>query len=112
MDEQQQRSHRAQLSQQKELLEEANAAWIPGAHDKKVPIAERQKLKSEYNQARRELIRLEGLEEARERPSELLQVWFPGVHINIGGGPSDTLAEKGDLEGESSCLSYLFGSFH
>jgi hypothetical protein len=52
------------------------------------------------------------LVEASERPSELLQVWFPGVHINIGGGSSDTLAEKGDLEGESSCLPYLFGSFH
>jgi sRNA-binding protein len=112
MDEQQQQSHRAQLSKQKERVEEANAAWVPKAHDKKVPIAERQKLKAEYNQARRELIRLEGLEEASERPSELLQVWFPGVHINIGGGSSDTLAEKGDLEGESSCLPYLFGSFH
>ncbi|KAF4955845.1 hypothetical protein FGADI_4240 [Fusarium gaditjirri] len=31
--------------------------------------------------------------------SELLQVWFPGVHINIGGGNDDLLTEKkSDLE--------------
>jgi len=33
-----------------------------------------------------------------ERTSNLLQVWFPGVHINIGGGSSDTAKGKGDAE--------------
>ncbi|KAF4974178.1 hypothetical protein FZEAL_8883 [Fusarium zealandicum] len=31
--------------------------------------------------------------------SELLQVWFPGMHINIGGGSDDLLTDKkGDFE--------------
>ncbi|KAH6961361.1 hypothetical protein HG530_005182 [Fusarium avenaceum] len=30
----------------------------------------------------------------RDSRSELLQVWFPGVHINIGGGNDDLLTEK------------------
>jgi len=30
---------------------------------------------------------------------ELKQVWFPGVHINCGGGSDDCIQEmKGDLE--------------
>lgn len=33
--------------------------------------------------------------------SELLQVWFPGMHINIGGGSDDLLKNrKGDFERE------------
>ncbi|KAJ5731263.1 uncharacterized protein N7483_005771 [Penicillium malachiteum] len=30
--------------------------------------------------------------------SELKQVWFPGYHVNIGGGDSDTLENLGDME--------------
>ncbi|KAF2494303.1 hypothetical protein BU16DRAFT_619443 [Lophium mytilinum] len=34
---------------------------------------------------------------------ELLQVWFPGVHINIGGGSDDGIKDHaGDLEGMSN----------
>ena len=30
---------------------------------------------------------------------ELKQVWFPGVHINSGGGSDDAIGDmKGDLE--------------
>lgn len=37
----------------------------------------------------------------RDNKSELLQVWFPGVHINIGGGNDDLLTDKkGDFERE------------
>jgi Uncharacterized alpha/beta hydrolase domain (DUF2235) len=44
----------------------------------------------------------EDLETKRKQElPELSQVWFPGVHINIGGGSSDGLKDKkGDLEGE------------
>lgn len=42
------------------------------------------------------------MEEDQKNPSELLQVWFPGVHISVGGGSSDTLGDKGDLEGKLS----------
>ncbi|RGP79106.1 hypothetical protein FLONG3_2788 [Fusarium longipes] len=33
-------------------------------------------------------------EQLRDNKSELLQVWFPGVHINIGGGNDDPLTDK------------------
>lgn len=33
-----------------------------------------------------------------EQHPELKQVWFPGYHINVGGGSSDTLDNKGDME--------------
>ncbi|ETS83897.1 hypothetical protein PFICI_05773 [Pestalotiopsis fici W106-1] len=41
----------------------------------------------------------EHLEDLEHNKPELLQVWFPGVHINIGGGSDDLLKDlKGDLE--------------
>jgi hypothetical protein len=42
-----------------------------------------------------------------ERTSNLLQVWFPGVHINIGGGSSDTAKGKGDAERKFLCFTFL-----
>lgn len=40
-------------------------------------------------------------EQLQDAKSELEQTWFPGVHINIGGGSKDPLGErKGDLERE------------
>ncbi|KAJ6126644.1 hypothetical protein N7523_002256 [Penicillium sp. IBT 18751x] len=33
-----------------------------------------------------------------EQHPELKQVWFPGYHVNVGGGSSDTLHNKGDME--------------
>ncbi|KAF1997643.1 hypothetical protein P154DRAFT_547308 [Amniculicola lignicola CBS 123094] len=36
-------------------------------------------------------------------PTELKQVWFPGVHINCGGGSDDAITEmKGDIENLSN----------
>ncbi|KAI0123296.1 hypothetical protein BJ170DRAFT_587135 [Xylariales sp. AK1849] len=47
----------------------------------------------------RALIDCEMYEELKGADSELLQVWFPGVHINIGGGSDDLLGDwKGDFE--------------
>ncbi|KAK8025777.1 hypothetical protein PG990_003600 [Apiospora arundinis] len=38
-------------------------------------------------------------DELHDTDSELLQVWFPGVHINVGGGSDDLLTDwKGDFE--------------
>lgn len=39
------------------------------------------------------------LAEQVKPPSVLKQVWFPGVHINSGGGSLDSLDGKGDMEG-------------
>lgn len=95
------RSIEEQLAKKQMHVNETSAAWYSKAYDKKVPPAERQQLKAAYNQARRELSRLE---ECSKKPSTLRQVWFPGVHINIGGGSSDSLKDKGDLEGQSEPL--------
>ncbi|KAK8077572.1 hypothetical protein PG996_003742 [Apiospora saccharicola] len=46
-----------------------------------------------------DMIDCEMYEELKGTDSELLQVWFPGVHINVGGGSDDLLKEKkGDFE--------------
>ncbi|KAG9681603.1 hypothetical protein KCU95_g3530, partial [Aureobasidium melanogenum] len=83
------------LAEKRMLVDKAAAAWNLKKLDKKVPLADRQKLKSAYNEARRELCRTQ---EYSKKPSRLRQVWFPGVHINIGGGSSDSLEDQGDLE--------------
>ncbi|KAK0736192.1 hypothetical protein B0T21DRAFT_366462 [Apiosordaria backusii] len=47
------------------------------------------------------LVAAEMYEELSKREAEpkLLQVWFPGVHVNMGGGSKDTLEQrKGDFE--------------
>lgn len=87
------------LEKKEKEVEEAMNNWYAVAYDKKTPLGERQRLKNIYNDARRDLCRMR---EYSKGQSELLQVWFPGVHINIGGGSSDTLKNEGDLEGNIS----------
>lgn len=49
------------------------------------------------------LVDAEMHEELGDHRPKLLQVWFPGVHINIGGGNDDIITErKGDFERESN----------
>ncbi|KAH0345868.1 hypothetical protein KCU83_g7557, partial [Aureobasidium melanogenum] len=88
-------SFEEQLAEKQKCVDEAFAAWYPKRCDKSVPLADRQKLKAAYNKARREMDRIQ---EYGKKPSTLRQVWFPGVHINIGGGSSDSLKDEGDLE--------------
>lgn len=50
-----------------------------------------------------DLVDAEMYEELKGTDSNLLQVWFPGVHINIGGGNDDLLTKKeSDFERESN----------
>lgn len=44
-------------------------------------------------------------EERLKVQSELKQVWFPGYHVNIGGGDDSTLNNIGDME-EMSNITY------
>jgi hypothetical protein len=49
------------------------------------------------------LVNAEMYEELKGSDSTLLQVWFPGVHINVGGGSDDLLKEKiSDFERKST----------
>ncbi|KAI0390447.1 hypothetical protein F5Y17DRAFT_461757 [Xylariaceae sp. FL0594] len=51
------------------------------------------------NQAWVDLVEAKMHEELKGADSELVQVWFPGYHINIGGGSDDLLKKKeGDFE--------------
>lgn len=53
------------------------------------------KLAATVRAARKKLIELQD----SQRPQPILkQVWFPGYHINIGGGSDETLKDKGDME--------------
>ncbi|KAJ5960943.1 uncharacterized protein N7479_008093 [Penicillium vulpinum] len=50
------------------------------------------------NKETRRLIKLEDDHKHQHHPRTLRQVWFPGYHVNIGGGSSDTLLNEGDME--------------
>ena len=86
------------IENQIRLKDEAEAKWYSAQLDRTVSQQTKQELKLAYNKARRGLIIME--ENLKDEP-ELLQVWFPGVHINVGGGSTNTLKNKGDLEGEN-----------
>ncbi|KAJ5715298.1 uncharacterized protein N7483_012479 [Penicillium malachiteum] len=43
----------------------------------------------------------------RKPPTKLAQVWFPGYHINVGGGSSSTMGNKGNME-EMSNIAYAW----
>jgi hypothetical protein len=45
-------------------------------------------------------------EQLRDSKSDLLQVWFPGVHINIGGGNDDPLTDKKSDFEQIALISY------
>jgi hypothetical protein len=72
--------------------EEIQAAWFKVLED-------RDSDKEQISAAWKALVDCETYHELTGTESELLQVWFPGVHINIGGGSDDLLHEwKGDFE--------------
>lgn len=91
-----------EMERQRKAVEEASSAWYNIDSDAKASPQKRKDVKAAWNRARQTLIYME---ESQRPPSELLQVWFPGVHINVGGGSSDTLKNEGDLEGKNLSLS-------
>lgn len=59
------------------------------------------------NQAWSNLVDAQMFEELKGAESELLQVWFPGFHINIGGGSEDLFQNKeGDFERTYTSLKF------
>jgi hypothetical protein len=51
---------------------------------------------TQLDQAWHEVVDAEMREELKGHRPTLLQVWFPGVHINIGGGSDELLTKKRD----------------
>jgi hypothetical protein len=94
------------VARQEKAVEEAMVDFANLRYDQHTPMDRRLDVHKKYNEARRELIRMH---ESRLPQPELLQVWFPGVHINVGGGSSDTLKNEGDMEGE---LGEVAGAWH
>ncbi|KGO42875.1 protein of unknown function DUF2235 [Penicillium expansum] len=52
----------------------------------------------DWNKETRTLLKLEDDYKHQCKPRTLTQVWFPGYHINIGGGSSETLKDEGNME--------------
>ncbi|OQE79442.1 hypothetical protein PENNAL_c0051G05225 [Penicillium nalgiovense] len=50
------------------------------------------------NRETRKLLKLQDDYKHQHHPRTLTQVWFPGYHINIGGGSGETLKGEGDME--------------
>ena len=64
---------------------------------------------AELANAWEDLITAEMYDELKGTDSKLLQVWFPGVHINIGGGSDDLLTKKeSDFERKGRAPSASF----
>ncbi|OJJ49996.1 hypothetical protein ASPZODRAFT_139334 [Penicilliopsis zonata CBS 506.65] len=87
------------INLQNQVVAKAKNEWQALVTDKTATPDSVQKKLAAYMDARGEL---ERLKEALLPPSKLIQVWFPGYHINVGGGSSETLKGKGDMEEMSS----------
>jgi hypothetical protein len=75
--------------------EDIQIDWFRASQDKNAT-------EETLNAAWKAMIDCSMYEQLKGLKSKLLQVWFPGVHINIGGGSNNLLEEghKGDLERE------------
>ncbi|KAK6349348.1 hypothetical protein TWF730_010096 [Orbilia blumenaviensis] len=89
------KSQAEEVDKQREVVEQLRSDWFRIVPSKKATPQEKAAVRKKYVDARRILLELE---ENSLDGSELKQVWFPGVHINIGGGSNDTLETRGDLE--------------
>lgn len=80
----------------------AGSAQRPHAHGRSLQEAKKCWEQAHSSEAWADLVDCEMHDELHGAQSELLQVWFPGYHINCGGGDSDALKGwKGDFERES-----------
>ncbi|ETS73706.1 hypothetical protein PFICI_14652 [Pestalotiopsis fici W106-1] len=93
-----------EIEKQHAAFEAAFDKWHAASTDRKMSVEKKRQIKQEYDRARQTIVALEAdaikaqKEVHHKPPPELSQVWFPGVHINVGGGSSDTLENKGDME--------------
>ncbi|KAK7698665.1 hypothetical protein SLS64_012276 [Diaporthe eres] len=91
---------------QKDTVDKCSNDWQCLRFDPNVPLQDREAVHQKYNNAQTKLVQME---EHHKPPPELSQVWFPGVHINVGGGSSDTLDYQGDMEGMPKSSSSAIG---
>lgn len=84
-----------QIREQEKKADTAKAKWGNVLTTYRPPLTEIQSAIKQKNEAERELLKL--MDSLKER-TKLLQVWFPGVHINVGGGSDLTLKNQGNME--------------
>jgi hypothetical protein len=92
-----------EIGKQEKKVEECSSAWYGVYIDHEISLTKREEAHKAYTKARTLLVQMK---EHHKPPPELSQVWFPGVHINVGGGSSDSLDNKGDMEG-MLCFLYI-----
>lgn len=89
------------IKDQEKLCQSASEAWEKLLVTNRPSLEELQRVNKAKNEAERKL--LDMVDSQKDR-SKLLQVWFPGVHINIGGGSTLTLENKGNMEEMSNIV--------
>ena len=89
------------ISKQQELCQTANKSWDDLLSTESPSLEDLQRASKVKNEAMRKLL---DMEDSKKDRSKLLQVWFPGVHINIGGGSTLTLENKGNMEEMSNIV--------
>ncbi|CAG8935842.1 unnamed protein product [Penicillium salamii] len=90
-----------EISKQQILHKKATKAWLDLLLTERPSHEEINRVLKSKNEAWRKLL---DLEDSQKEPSKLLQVWFPGNHINIGGGSTLTLENKGNMEEMSNIV--------
>ena len=89
------------ISKQKDLHKSTSQAWLELLATENPLLEDLQRISKDKNEAARRLL---DMEDSQKERSKLLQVWFPGVHINIGGGSTLTMENKGNMEEMSNIV--------
>ncbi|KAJ5357731.1 hypothetical protein N7541_004889 [Penicillium brevicompactum] len=90
-----------EILKQQEVHKIATKTWLDLLLTERPTIDEINRVLKAKNEASRKLLEME---DSQKDPSKLLQVWFPGVHVNIGGGSTLTLENKGNMEEMSNIV--------
>jgi hypothetical protein len=93
-----------EIKKQQELCQDATHAWKDIILTDRPSLGKLRDASNTKNKAERKLLDL--MDSQKDR-SKLLQVWFPGVHINVGGGSTLTLENKGNME-EMSNIAFAW----
>ncbi|KAJ5908263.1 hypothetical protein N7495_000945 [Penicillium taxi] len=89
------------IVKQREEWKIASQAWTDLLMTDRPSLEDLQRVIKVKNEASRKLL---DIEDSQKERTKLLQVWFPGVHVNIGGGSTLTLENKGNMEEMSNIV--------
>jgi hypothetical protein len=93
-----------EVQKQQELCQNANNAWKDIILTDRPSLEDVKDVRKTKNEAERKLL---DMADSQKDRSKLLQVWFPGVHINVGGGSTLTMENKGNME-EMSNIAFAW----